>query len=66
MVVGVSEGYTIKQISRCWFPCFNAEVKVLELGLGYSHSIFLQLPARGEVTAVTENDANPVYAARKL
>ena len=37
-----------------------SEGQVLELGLGYSHSIFLQLPAEVKVTAVTEKRANPI------
>ena len=35
-------------------------VRFSELGLGYSHSIFLQLPAEVKVTAVTEKRANPI------
>ena len=55
MVVGVSEGYTIKQeLVGVGFRA-NAEGQVLELGLGYSHSIFLV-----KVTAVTEKRANPI------
>ena len=54
MVVGVSEGYTIKQELVGVGYRANAEGNVLELGLGYSHSIFLQLPAEVKVTAVTE------------
>jgi len=60
MVVGVSEGYTIKQeLVGVGFRA-NAEGQVLELGLGYSHSIFLQLPKEIKVTAVTEKRANPI------
>lgn len=60
MVVGVSEGYTIKQeLVGVGFRA-NAEGQVLELGLGYSHFIFLQLPAEVKVTAVTEKRANPI------
>ena len=60
MVVGVSQGYTIKQeLVGVGFRA-NAEGQVLELGLGYSHSIFLQLPNEIKVTAVTEKRANPI------
>lgn len=60
MVVGVSQGYTIKQeLVGVGFRA-NAEGQVLELGLGYSHSIFLQLPKEIKVTAVTEKRANPI------
>ena len=64
MVVGVSEGYTIKQeLVGVGFRA-NAEGQVLELGLGYSHSIFLQLPAEVKVTAVTEKQLIGQVAAK--
>ena len=60
MVVGVSEGYVVKQeLVGVGFRA-NAEGQVLELGLGYSHSIFFQLPAEVKVSAVTEKRSNPV------
>lgn len=60
MVVGVSEGYTIKQeLVGVGFRA-NADGQVLELGLGYSHSIFLMVPAEVKVTAVTEKRSNPI------
>ena len=50
MVVGVSEGYTIKQELVGVGYRANAEGQVLELGLGYSHGIFM----------VNEKRANPI------
>ena len=60
MVVGVSEGYTIKQELVGVGYRANADGQILELGLGYSHSIFLQLPDEVKVSAVTEKRANPI------
>lgn len=60
MVVGVSEGYKIQQELVGVGYRANAEGNVLELGLGYSHSIFLQLPPEVKVSAVTEKRANPI------
>ncbi len=60
MVVGVSEGYTIKQELVGVGYRANAEGQILELGLGYSHAIFLQIPAEVKVSAVTEKRSNPI------
>lgn len=60
MVVGVSEGYKIQQELVGVGYRANAEGNVLELGLGYSHVIFLQLPPEVKVSAVTEKRANPI------
>ncbi len=60
MVVGVSEGYKIQQELVGVGYRANAEGNVLELGVGYSHSIFLQLPPEVKVSAVTEKRANPI------
>ena len=60
MVVGVSEGYTIKQELVGVGYRANADGQILELGLGYSHSIFLQLPDEVKVSAVTEKRTNPI------
>jgi large subunit ribosomal protein L6 len=60
MVVGVSEGYVIKQ--ELVGVGYRAEAKgqLLELSLGYSHNIILQLPGEIKVATVTEKRANPV------
>ena len=60
MVVGVSEGYIIKQ--ELVGVGYRAEAKgqLLELSLGYSHNIILQLPSEIKVATVTEKRANPV------
>jgi len=59
MVKGVSEGFsTTLEIVGVGYKA-NIEGQILELALGYSHTLFLQLPP--EVTAVTtaEKGKNP-------
>jgi len=60
MVVGVSEGYTIKQ--ELVGVGYRAETKgqILELSLGYSHDIHFRLPEEVNVEAKTERRSNPV------
>jgi large subunit ribosomal protein L6 len=60
MVTGVSVGYTIKQ--ELVGVGYRAEAKgqLLELALGYSHNIIMQLPNEVKVATVTEKRANPV------
>ena len=60
MVVGVSEGYTIKQELVGVGYRANAEGQVLELGLGYSHGIFLVLPKEVKVSVLAEKRSNPI------
>lgn len=60
MVVGVSEGYKIQQELIGVGYRANSEGQVLELGLGYSHSIFLEMPTEVKVSALTEKRANPI------
>ena len=60
MVVGVSEGY--KESLELVGVGFKATVtnNTLELSLGYSHNIFLALPAEVKATAVTEKGKAPL------
>jgi large subunit ribosomal protein L6 len=64
MVIGVSQGYTIKQ--ELVGVGYRAEAKgqLLELALGYSHNIIMQLPNEIIVTTVTEKRANPVITLK--
>ena len=57
MVVGVSKGYEIKQ--ELVGVGFKAEAKgqILELSLGYSHDIFVQLPPEIKVEAVRQDSS---------
>jgi large subunit ribosomal protein L6 len=67
MVIGVSEGYTIKQ--ELVGVGYRADVKGnnrLELSLGYSHDILIQMPPEVKVEAVTERRANPVITLTSI
>ena len=60
MIIGVSEGY--KEQLELVGVGYKASVQgqVLELSLGYSHNIFVALPAEVSVNAVTEKGKAPV------
>ena len=60
MVVGVSEGY--KEQLELVGVGYKATVQgnVLELALGYSHNIFMTMPAEVTASAVTEKGKAPV------
>lgn len=60
MIVGVSEGYTIKQ--ELVGVGYKAEVKgqILELSLGFSHDIYLKLPKEVSIETKTERRSNPI------
>ncbi len=67
MVIGVSEGYTIKQ--ELVGVGYRAEVKnndILELALGFSHDIMLKMPAEVKAEAKTERRANPVITLTSI
>ena len=67
MVVGVSQGYTVQQ--ELVGVGYRAEVKGnnrLELSLGYSHDIMIQLPAEVKVEAKTERRSNPVITLTSI
>ncbi len=64
MVVGVSEGYEIKQ--ELVGVGYRAEVKgqILELSLGFSHEIRFEIPKEIKVETVTERRSNPVITLK--
>lgn len=67
MVVGVSEGYTIQQ--ELVGVGYRAEVKGndrLELSLGFSHDIIIQMPPEVKVEAKTERRANPIITLTSI
>ena len=67
MVLGVSEGYTIKQ--ELVGVGYRAEVKDgnrLELSLGYSHDIYIQMPDEVKVEAITERRQNPIITLTSI
>ncbi len=60
MVVGVSEGYKIVQelVGVGYKASHNGQL--LELALGYSHSIFFELPEEIKLATLTERGKNPL------
>ena len=64
MVEGVSRGYTIQQ--ELEGIGFRAEAKGqrLELNLGYSHDIHIELPPEIKVEAKTERRSNPIITLK--
>ncbi|MCH5216464.1 MAG: 50S ribosomal protein L6 [Muribaculaceae bacterium] len=60
MVVGVSEGYK-KELELVGVGYrATATGQVLELALGYSHAIYIKLPAEIKVEAKSERNKNPL------
>ena len=67
MVKGVSEGYTIQQ--ELVGVGYRAEVKngnSLELSLGYSHDIYIEMPDEVKVEAKTERRQNPIITLTSI
>lgn len=67
MIVGVSEGYTIKQ--ELVGVGYRADIKngnTLELALGYSHDILFKMPDEVKAEAVTERRSNPVITLTSI
>ena len=64
MIEGVSKGYTIQQ--ELVGIGYRAEAKGqrLELNLGYSHDIHIELPAEIKVEAKTERRSNPIITLK--
>ncbi len=60
MVIGVSEGFTtVQELVGVGFKASN-NGQLLELSLGYSHNIFLQVPDEVKIETVTERGKNPL------
>lgn len=60
MVIGVSEGYKkTLELVGVGYRVSN-QGQVLEMALGYTHSIFLGLPAEIKVETKTERNQNPL------
>jgi len=60
MVIGVSEGYT--SVQELVGVGFKAEGKgqLLEMALGYSHHIYMEIPPEVKIETVTERGKNPL------
>ena len=64
MVTGVSEGFTIVQeLVGVGFKAVATD-DLLELALGYSHSIFVQMPKEVTVETLTERGKSPVITLK--
>ena len=60
MVVGVSEGYKKElELVGVGFRASN-QGNIIELSLGFSHNIFIQLPAEVKVETKSERNKNPL------
>jgi len=60
MVVGVSEGFVKKlELVGVGYRAAN-QGQLLELALGYSHPIHIELPTEIKVEAVTDRKSNPI------
>ena len=64
MVTGVSKGFEVKlELVGVGYRAEN-QGQVLQLVLGYSHHIFLQLPSEVKVEAVTDKRSNPTITLK--
>lgn len=60
MVQGVSEGYKVQlELVGVGYRA-TSQNQVLEMALGYSHAVILQLPKEIKVEAVTDRKSNPI------
>jgi large subunit ribosomal protein L6 len=60
MVVGVSEGYKKElELVGVGYRASN-QGNILELSLGYTHNIFIQLPQEVKIETKTERNKNPL------
>lgn len=60
MVVGVSEGYKKElELVGVGYKA-AAQGQVLEMNLGYSHNIFMEVPKEVKVSAETQKGKNPI------
>ena len=60
MVTGVTEGYkTVQELVGVGYKA-DAKGQLLDLSLGYSHHIYMQLPDEVKIETVTERGKNPL------
>ncbi|MBW6491058.1 MAG: 50S ribosomal protein L6 [Lentimicrobium sp.] len=64
MVKGVSEGFTVVQELVGVGYKASATDNLLELALGYSHSILFEIPSEVSVVTVTERGKNPTITLK--
>jgi len=66
MVHGVSEGFKIVQELVGVGYKAEAQNNLLELSLGYSHNIFIQMPAEVKVSTVNERGKPPTIILESI
>ena len=66
MVKGVSEGYNIVQELVGVGYKADAKGQILDLSLGYSHHIFMELPTEVLVETVSERGKNPLIKLKSI
>jgi large subunit ribosomal protein L6 len=64
MVIGVSQGYEKKMELVGVGYRAESQGQLLDLVLGYSHHIFLELPNEVKVEAVTDKRSNPIITLK--
>jgi large subunit ribosomal protein L6 len=66
MVVGVTQGYKTQQ--ELVGVGYKAEAKeqILELNLGYSHNIYMQIPSEIKITTETVKGKNPTIIMESI
>ncbi len=60
MVKGVSEGFTIKPDMVGVGYRATSQGQLLDISVGYSHNILMELPKEVQVNVVTEKRSNPI------
>lgn len=66
MVIGVSEGYTTTQELIGVGYKVSAQGQILELSLGFSHNIFIELPPEIKAEAITERGKPPTLIMKSV
>jgi len=66
MVIGVSQGHkTVQELVGVGYKCSNTG-NLLELSLGYSHKILLEVPQEVKVETITEKGKNPTVVLESM
>ena len=66
MVKGVSEGFTLQQeLVGVGYKATN-QGQLLDLAVGFSHEVMIELPAEVTVTTLTEKGKNPIITLTSI
>ena len=64
MVKGVSEGFeTVQEFVGVGYKA-EAKGQILEMALGFSHSVFFEMPAEIKIETINERGKNPILKMR--